>query len=220
MRKKTEEKRQSIIDAALDVFREVGFEQASMTQIAARSGASKATLYSYFESKDVLFAETMSSRAGMDIRHAFDQLALDVPLRDSLVSFGLRYLTAVLQPSFLATRRLCFQEVDRSNVGRTLYEKGPQRGLMHVRDFAAGAIEAGVIRRCDPEVAARHLLALLEAELVEIATLGFEVKASRAKLLTVVNRAVDVFLAGYAAPPAQTNPEGRRTPSLRAAGSS
>ncbi|MEM5446735.1 MULTISPECIES: TetR/AcrR family transcriptional regulator [Paraburkholderia] len=208
MRKKTEEKRQSIIEAALAVFRDVGFEQASMTQIAARSGASKATLYSYFESKEALFAETMTSRAGREIRHAFSQLTLEMPLGESLVAFGVHFLTAVLQPSFLATRRLCYQEVDRSNVGRALYESGPKRGLMHVRDFLASAIEAGTIRPCDPGVAARHLLALLEAELVEIATLGYEVKASRAKLLEVVNRAIDVFLAGYAVTAPQANRKG------------
>jgi AcrR family transcriptional regulator len=199
MRKKTEEKRQSIIDAALEVFREVGFEQASMTQIATRSGASKATLYSYFDSKEALFAETMTSRASSEIRQAFDRLTLDVPLRESLTAFGLHYLGAVLQPSFLSTRRLCVQEVDRSNVGRVLYETGPQQGLMHVRDFLASAIEARTIRPCEPEVAARHLLALIEAELVELALLGYEVKTSRAKLTPVVNRAVDVFVAAYAA---------------------
>ena len=198
MRKKTEEKRQSIIEAALEVFRDEGFEQASMTQIAARSGASKATLYSYFESKEALFAETMTSRAGTEIRDAFSQLTLDLPLGDSLVAFGLHYLGAVLQPSFLAIRRLCHQEVARSNVGRILYESGPKLGLMHVRDFLQSAIESGALRSCDAGVAAHHLLALLEAELVEIATLGYEVKASRAKLAPVVNRAVDVFLAGYA----------------------
>ncbi|QGZ63560.1 TetR/AcrR family transcriptional regulator [Paraburkholderia acidisoli] len=199
MRKKTEEKRQSIIEAALDVFREVGFEQASMTQIATRSGASKATLYGYFESKEALFAEAMTSRAGTEIRNAFDQLTLDVPLAQSLAAFGLQYLTAVLQPTFLATRRLSYHEVDRSNVGRTLYESGPKRGLMHVRDFLAGATEAGVLRRCDPRAAAQHLLALLEAELVEIAMLGYEVKVTRAKLLPVVKRAVDAFVAAYGA---------------------
>lgn len=198
MRKKTEEKRQSIIEAALDVFREVGFEQASMTQIATRSGASKATLYGYFASKETLFAEAMTSRAGTEIRDAFDQLTLDVPLAESLAAFGLQYLTAALKPTFLATRRLSYHEVDRSNVGRTLYESGPKRGLMHVRDFLAGAIEAGVVRRCDPQAAAQHLLALLEAELLEIAMLGYEVKSTRAKLLPVVKRAVEVFVAAYA----------------------
>jgi AcrR family transcriptional regulator len=202
VRKKTEEKRQSIIDAALDVFREVGFEQASMTQIAARCGASKATLYSYFESKEVLFAETMTSRAGTSMRRAFDQLTLDVPLRESLVSFGRHYLAEVLQPSFLATRRLCFQEVDRSNVGRTLYESGPKHALLHLRDFVRNAIKAGAIRECNAGAAAHHLLALLEAELVEIAMLGYEVKTTRASLIPVVDRAIDVFLAAYAAPSA------------------
>ncbi|WP_375542241.1 hypothetical protein [Paraburkholderia sp. CNPSo 3274] len=51
-------------------------------------------------------------------------------------------------------------------------------------------------------------MALLEAELVEIATLGYEVKVSRAKLLEVVNRAVDVFLAGYAVAAPQANRKG------------
>lgn len=199
MRKKTEEKRQSIIEAALDVFREVGFEQASMTQIAARSGASKATLYGYFESKEALFAEAMTSRAGTEIRDAFDRLTLDVPLKESLAAFGIQYLTAVLQPTFLATRRLCYHEVDRSDVGRVLYESGPKRGLMHVRDFLAGAVEAKVVRQCDVRAAALHLLALLEAELVEIAMLGYEVKVTRAKLAPAVDRAVDVFLTAYSA---------------------
>lgn len=199
MRKKTEEKRQSIIEAALDVFREVGFEQASMTQIAARSGASKATLYGYFESKEALFAEAMTSRAGTEIRDAFDRLTLDLPLKASLAAFGIQYLTAVLQPTFLATRRLCYHEVDRSNVGRVLYESGPKRGLMHVRDFLAAAVDAKVVRPCDTRAAALHLLALLEAELVEIAMLGYEVKVTRAKLAPVVNRAVDAFLAAYSA---------------------
>lgn len=79
---------------------------------------------------------------------------------------------------------------------------------MHVRDFLASAIEAGAIRPCDPGVAAQHLLALLEAELVEIATLGYEVKASRAKMLEVVNRAIDVLLEDYAVAAPQANRKG------------
>ncbi|WP_321816567.1 MULTISPECIES: TetR/AcrR family transcriptional regulator [unclassified Paraburkholderia] len=197
MRKKTEEKRQSIIDAAFVVFRESGFAEASMAEIAARSGASKATLYSYFTSKEELFAEVMTNSAANEIRDAFGHLRLDIPLRESLISFGRQYLPAVLSPSILAIRRLSFQEGERSTLGQALYDAGPKRGWAIVSEFLARAIAAGSVRACDPGVAARHLQALYEAELVELATLGFAVKATPTHISAVVTRAVDVFLAGY-----------------------
>ena len=59
MRVKTEGRRQVIIDAALEVFKEVGYERASMAEISARAGGSKATLYNYFKSKEELFSAAM-----------------------------------------------------------------------------------------------------------------------------------------------------------------
>ena len=59
MRVRTEDRRQAIIDVALQVFREVGFERASMALISRRLGGSKGTLYGYFRSKEELFETTM-----------------------------------------------------------------------------------------------------------------------------------------------------------------
>ncbi len=59
MRVKTEERRQAIIEKAREVFQEEGFDRASMSEIAARVGGSKATLYSYFKSKEELFVAVM-----------------------------------------------------------------------------------------------------------------------------------------------------------------
>src|SRR3954463_14723962 len=59
MRVRTADRRQAIIDAAMQVFREVGYERASMAMISARVGGSKATLYGYFASKEELFAAAM-----------------------------------------------------------------------------------------------------------------------------------------------------------------
>ncbi|GLU35110.1 TetR/AcrR family transcriptional regulator [Trinickia caryophylli] len=216
MRKKTEEKRQSIVEAAFDVFREVGFDQASMADIAARSGASKATLYSYFSSKEELYAEAMTSLAAGEIHEAFGQLTLDVPLRESLVAFGRHYLPAVLRPSILAIRRLCFQGGDHSRLGRAVYEAGPKRGWALVRDFLASAIAAGSVRECDPGIAARHLEALYEAELLELAALGYAVNTRPAAILPVVERAVDVFIAAYGACGARPDEAGKKAPARRA----
>src|SRR4029450_13697935 len=46
--------REKILEAALDLFRERGFEQATMREIAARAGVAAALAYYYFESKNAI----------------------------------------------------------------------------------------------------------------------------------------------------------------------
>lgn len=62
-RTKTAERREAILAAAREVFQEVGFDRASMDEIAARFGGSKVTLYRYFENKETLFKELISRTA-------------------------------------------------------------------------------------------------------------------------------------------------------------
>ena len=49
-----EEKQQGILMSAAAVFAEQGMEKASMAQVARHSNVSKALLYHYYPSKDVL----------------------------------------------------------------------------------------------------------------------------------------------------------------------
>ncbi len=49
-----------ILDAALDVFIETGFDAARMDDIAARAGISKAGVYLYFDSKEALLRALIS----------------------------------------------------------------------------------------------------------------------------------------------------------------
>ena len=52
-----ETRRQAILDAALSVFAERGFEAARLDDVAARAGVAKGTLYLYFRDKEALFEE-------------------------------------------------------------------------------------------------------------------------------------------------------------------
>ena len=49
------DKQEMIIDAALEVFRERGYANARMADIARRAGVSYGLVYHYFGSKEVLF---------------------------------------------------------------------------------------------------------------------------------------------------------------------
>ncbi len=55
----SEERKNEILDAALEVFSELGLQGASVDDVVERSGLSKGTLYWYFKSKDTLISVLM-----------------------------------------------------------------------------------------------------------------------------------------------------------------
>ncbi len=59
MRKKTDQVRRRITDAAYESFWRAGYTRTNVDGIAARAGVTKRTLYSYFHSKDELLAAVL-----------------------------------------------------------------------------------------------------------------------------------------------------------------
>ena len=66
------DRRQLILEAALDVFAEQGFEGATTKEIAARAGVTHGLIYFYFASKEDLFQATFEHT----LRGALDQIHL------------------------------------------------------------------------------------------------------------------------------------------------
>ena len=198
MRVKTEAKRQAILEVAAQAFQELGFERTSMSEICARVGGSKATIYNYFASKEELFSEVMflSTEAEFMVVHqALDASTDDVA--ESLQRFGERLLTFLYSPRIRAERHLAISESRRSELGRLVYERGVQRSQNLIAAFMARAMALGQLRETDARVVAQHFFGLLEAELLEPflhQQLG-EVGAEQIRAVTA--RAVAVFMAGY-----------------------
>jgi len=55
MQVQKEEVRQNILSAALDIFSSIGYDAATMNQIAIKAGVGKSNLYRYYASKSDLF---------------------------------------------------------------------------------------------------------------------------------------------------------------------
>ncbi|WP_147584731.1 TetR/AcrR family transcriptional regulator, partial [Faecalispora jeddahensis] len=56
----SQERRQWILDAALEVFYEFGFDGARVDEIAKRAGVNQALIYYYFKSKEELYLELIN----------------------------------------------------------------------------------------------------------------------------------------------------------------
>ncbi|MGV0958260.1 MAG: TetR/AcrR family transcriptional regulator C-terminal domain-containing protein [Limnohabitans sp.] len=198
MRTKTETRRQAILEAASAVFQELGFERSSMAAICERVGYSKATLYSYFDSKEDLFSAVIFEATESEFQAVLE--ALDPQVKDlaqALEQFGERWLKLLYSPQVQAVRRLVVAEAGRSALGRRCYELGPVRTEAVVSEFLAQAMADGRLRRADARIAALQLKALLEAEWIEPFLFQTLDAVSPADLRKSAKRAVAVFMTAY-----------------------
>jgi AcrR family transcriptional regulator len=199
MRTKTQEKRQAILDVAAATFGELGFERSSMSEICARLGGSKATLYNYFPSKEALFLEVMFQASEADFRNTMDSLQLgDGDIAQTLRTFGCRLLGLLYSPNVVAVRRLLVAEGDRANVGRNCYEHGPRRSHAAVAAFLQQAMNQGLLRTACTALATRQLHSLLESELIARLLFQHEALPQPAEIAQCCDRAVDAFMHLYA----------------------
>ncbi len=92
--KKSEETRSRILEAALSVFQERGFAQATMREIAAEAGVAVGAAYYYFDSKDALvmaFYERAQEEMHRETEAALDKAkTLEARLR-AIISAKFRY---------------------------------------------------------------------------------------------------------------------------------
>jgi AcrR family transcriptional regulator len=149
--------RQSILDAARDLFTTEGYRNVSIRKIAERIEYSPAAIYSYFASKDDIYlalAEDGFRRLDVKIRAALGvELA---PLDEVRAGWWAFYEFAKEQPSFF---ELMF--VDRSVPKITQHWNGFQVLQSLMSEAAAGlqrAIDAGDLPKSVDPVVAIHVL--------------------------------------------------------------
>jgi len=195
---KTEAKRQAILKEAEKVFQELGFERTSMSEICARVGGSKATIYNYFASKEELFFETIHDSIQAEFDAAFT--AID-PAADnidqSLRNYGENFLAILYSPHFRANRHLAIAESGRTALGRIVYERGVLGNQKLISEVLGKAMSLGKLRQADPLLAARQLHSLLEAELLDRFLFQVLGEVGPEEIKEVAERGVDAFMAIY-----------------------
>lgn len=202
MKVRTDAKRDEIVEIARKTFLELGYERASMAEISARMGGSKATLYGYFPSKEALFLAIVNKLAEHYVSPAVERLeqSADEDVREALQRFGEQFLTFISDREAVAAFRVVVSEAAHSDIGESFYESGPKRTIAAIGRYLAAAMDRNQLRRADPEIAAQHLTALLaHAEPWHQYFLRKAPSPTRAQIKRIVERALDVFLGGYKA---------------------
>src|SRR3984957_18315167 len=115
-------RRRQIIDGARKVFLGLGFDGASMGEIAREAGVSKGTLYVYFADKNRLFEVIVEEESVEQGKLAFN---FD-PERDvttTLMEFGQAYIQVLCRPGGGSAIRTVMAIAERMpDVGRRFYD--------------------------------------------------------------------------------------------------
>lgn len=196
------QKRRQILDGAGRIFSMVGFDAASMSDVAREAQVSKATLYVYFQDKEHLFTAICAERRDRNISELIALLDREKPLEEVLTRFGIEMMTLLSQPFVIAAHRIVIGVAERMpEVGTEFFDAGPKRTALAMAALIDSHVAAGRLKVPDSYLAAMQFLELLQASIMRPRLYGaIHEQATEREVDTVVRSAVAMFLAGYATP--------------------
>ena len=192
-------KRRQILDGARKVFMDLGFDGASMGEIARAAAVSKGTLYVYFADKCALFQAIVEEEA---LQHGQVVFTFD-PARDvetTLREFGRAYIQLLCRPGGGSAIRTVMAVAERMpDVGRRYYERVLDKSIKRLAGYLAAHVAPGDLAIDDCTLAAAQFMEVCKASLF----LPFVFQAAPApsdeRIATVIDSATRMFLAAYRA---------------------
>jgi AcrR family transcriptional regulator len=154
-------RRSAIVVAARQAFLRDGYAGMSMSGLIATLGGSKATLWSYFPSKEALFAAVLEDAAGAYARDMGELLRLSDDLRSGLFQLCKSLIAKIISPEPLQLTRLVLAESGRSpEVGKIFYAHAVGPMEASVAAYLNRHMQEGRLRETSPRLAARTLIDL------------------------------------------------------------
>jgi len=191
-------KQEKILHAARGVFLSCGYEGASMDQIAASAGVSKATLYAHFDNKENLFSEMQSDylNAQEDAISAIERSNVDTV--EGLHRIAQVMIEAWAEPNALRFSRMIMGESARyPQLGRLFVETGIYR-LQTVLERVLKSLDSqGELTIPDPELAAELFIGMIRSPIQMRSLHALGAQPDRAELDRLALAAVQMAVAAF-----------------------
>ena len=187
-----------VLDGARTVFLRDGYEGASVDDIVREAGVSKATLYSYFPDKRLLFMEVARTECSRQAELALSRVDMDAPVATVLTRIAEQMVDFITSDFGQRIFRICVGESDRfPELGREFYESGPMLVRGRILEFLRHAAERGDLAIEDFELAADQLPELCKADLFPRMVFNMQSSFTEAEKQRIVRGAVEMFMARY-----------------------
>ena len=187
-----------VLDGARTVFMKDGFEGASVDDIAKTASVSKATLYSYFPDKRLLFAEVAKTECTRQADNALEVVADDASPAEVLYAAGTKMIAFFTSEFGLSIYRICTAESGRfPDLGQRFYKSGPLLVRERLVDYFDKAVAKGQLDITDFDLAADQFAELCKASFFPKLLCGLKTDFTHEEIDRVLNGAVEMFMARH-----------------------
>lgn len=183
-------RREAMLQAALSLFVEKGFEATTLSDIVGRSGGSLATFYELFENKPGVLRVLVTERC-VNLGGALDRaISATGSYQHVLRNIAEEMLDRLLDPTYMGLFRVVSAQcAAHPDLGRQIYDNGPLVCQAKGAEFLAAQVKAGTLIVEDPPASSQLLFQMVCGQFHTQMAFGLNVSLSakqRAKHLDYV----------------------------------
>ena len=191
------EKKEAILAAAIEEFKNNGFESTSMDQIAMTASVSKRTVYNHFPSKELLFDAILEKMIALFSTAVFIQYQKDTELSVQLKDIARQEIALLSDPAFIDLARVIMAELMHSpqRINKALAEVENRDG--DLTSWIVAAQKDGQLNIDDAEFAATQFFALIKAFCFWPQIIQGQTFPDEKQQENIINSAITMFLGSY-----------------------
>ena len=188
---------QSIVDAACELFVELGFHATTLDKVAERAKISKLSIYRHFENKEALFSAAIAARC-----HQFAPLAVfegEGSAEDQLMAAGTSLLRTLLSPDVRSVEAMIMADkTNQKSLSKVHYEAGPAHVIAQIEALLRHLHAKSLLSVPDPHQSARLFAALFKgSDLLAIARFDEARAKDDNEIESYCRSAVAMFIAAH-----------------------
>lgn len=195
--KRGEVRVERILAAATEVFLEMGYRKARLSDIVARAGGSLSTLYRAFGDKEGLAHAIMEHSIQVFGEGIASLQESTLPPEEALAAATDRMLEEMLTPGRIVTHRIVLAEgAEFPELREWFMTHGVQTAEHSLAEYFARETAAGRLSMASPELAAKHFFIMVFGAVIVHSASGRIGQYSLERLRTETREALSIFLRG------------------------
>lgn len=211
MRLAASDRKKQLIDIAMGLFSEQGFDGTSTREIADAAGVNEAIIFRHFKTKEDLYWAVLADRIERRgrTRRVKELLESDRDTRDVLVAIAETMLDRTAD-DMAVTRLLFYSALRNRELSDRFFQTYAHEKFELLSEFFRRRMEAGEFRAVDPLVAARSFLGMIIYHYLVHELLGGQ-RHGTLNSRELAHEITDLFLGGITArKPVSNNGSGRK----------
>lgn len=190
---------QTIVEAASELFTELGFQATTLDKVAQRAKISKLSIYRHFENKEALFSAAIV--AGCQQLFAPQALpeGVDGSVEDQLMAAGTLLLRTLLRPDVSSVEAMVMADkTNQKSLSKLHYEAGPAHVIAQIEALLRQLHAKTLLNVPDPLQSARLFAALFKgSDLLIIARFDEARAEDDNEIESYCRSAVAMFIAAH-----------------------